>query len=259
MAFLSVNNVSVSSSSSSGTSSAKVSLWSALVAYMAGALVSFNGALYEAVSDVPAGVIPSVEAATPATPGSPRYRKLTSGNTAPEDYLSTKPYYDGQVVRYKGVLYRLDGPVSAAGTLPSSGAPWTVFGDGIGMSEFEAQELTNANLSSVNVGLSSCELRQRMSEPNRIKQHRLRLITNAAPPGVGASLATFTFPTPLRSGRPPLILISGETSLASSANFAAEPVISGSDITGYRIWNGQDALAASTTYDVCVRIDELHA
>lgn len=259
MAFLSVNNVTVSSSATGGSSNAKVALYNSLVAYAAGMLVSFNGALYEVVSDVPAGVIPPVEAASPVTPGAPRYRKLTSGYTLPEDYLSTKTYYDGQLVKYNGVLYRLDGPVSAAGTLPNSGAPWTSIGDGIGMSAFEAQELTNSALSGANVGLSSADLRQLMSEANRVKRHRIRFITNAGAPGVGANMLTVTFPQPLKTGRPPQVLISGESSLGSAADFAGELIISGSEIIGYRIWNGQTALSNSTTYDICVRIDEIHA
>lgn len=258
MAFLSAASVKISSSGSAGSPGAAVALWSGLVAYAAGQLVSFNGGLYQTLSSVPPGIVPPVEAATPATPGAPRYVKLTAGGTVPEDYLSTKTYYDGQVVVHNGIAYRLDGPISASGTSPAAGAPWTMLGDGIGLSVFESQELTNGNLENKNGGLTSVEFRQIFSERNRIKHHRLKLITTAVPPAAGVSLIDVKFPTPLKTGRPPSVVLSPESWLSGPADLVFTLLTSGNDTIGYRIIAGT-ALPASSTLDVCVRIDESRA
>jgi len=258
MAFLTAESVKISSSSATGGTTGAVPIWSATDSYVQGQLVSFNGGLYQTLASVGPGIVPPVEAATPTTPGAPRYRKLTAGTTVPEEFLSTKSYYDGQVVLHNGTAYRLDGPMSAAGTSPASGAPWTAIGDGIGLSAFEAQELTNGNLENMNGGLSSVEFRQIFAERNRIKHHRLRLITTAAPPGGGVALIDVKFPTPLRTSRPPSVVLSPESSLSGPANLAFTLLTSGNDTVGYRIIAGS-TLPATSTLDVCVRVDESRA
>lgn len=258
MALLSANQVKISSSGSASSLMSLVLIWTATDAYSKGQMVSFNGALYQTLADVPAGTIPPVEAATPANPGAPRYRKLTAGSTSPEDYLSTKTYYEGQVILHNGVLYRLDGPISVAGTSPAAGAPWTLIGDGIGLSSFEAQELTNGNLQNISGALSSVEFRQIFAERNRVKQHRLRIISTGAPPAAGVALVDVVFPTSLSTGRPPSIAVTPESTLAGPATFVVKPLTSGGDTIGYRIIAGT-ALTATAVHDVSIRIDESRA
>ena len=161
-------------------------------AYSKGQMVSFNGALYQTLADVPAGTIPRSKL-RPREPRGAALSQADGGSTSPEDYLDQDllrgPGHPAQRRALSPGWSHLGGGYFAGQrALPDADRRWHW------PVVVRAQELTNGNLQNISGALSSVEFRQIFAERNRVKQHRLRIISTGAPPAAGVALVDVVFP-----------------------------------------------------------------
>lgn len=221
--------------------------------YAAGDTVTFNGSLYRVLAAVTAGVIPPIEVATPAVPGTPRYRLMSRGRTSPEPYDATKPYFQDQVVTYNGGLYLLDAPSVPIGTAPTS-AQWLPLCDGLGLTLEESMTLQLPNLTpgtGVNVAhnpLNSYDLQ-------RVKGHRFRYTVAGGTLLAGDFVTKVVFPLPFSGTRKPPRMSATPGNLgAVAAGLYIEPLTSGLATIGYAL-RVAIPVPVGTQIDVAVQVD----
>ena len=242
-------------SSGGGSTSSGIQTWTPGASYNDGQLVTLNGSLFQAIGQVPAGVVPPVEAASPLVPGSPRWRLVSRGKGSVEPYDGAKLYYQDARVTYNGIIFSLEVPSVAAGAGPL-GNPLLWYPETGQMSAWESQPVTASNISGLASGATCTPLLLTNQEVSRVKSHRFTYYASSL---IAASqqlaLITFTQPHPLN--RAPRISIQENTVSGVSAGVLASPMVNGNNqVTGYQLIN-QTAIGAGTTMILSVSCDEV--
>lgn len=225
--------------------------WSSALTYSDGQLVRFNGSLYQVLGGAPAGLVPPIEVASPATPSSPRYRLASRGRTLPETFDATKVYYQDQVVQFLGGTFILDAPSVPPNTTPNSSPLWTRLSETL--TRAEGQLVGSSNIGSVSANVTATVIQRAAGDVPRVRNHRLRLVVTANQ-AAGTALLVFTFPTAINSLNSPSIDLQVEAGALASTELAVQQTVSANQVTGYTL--STNVVLGAGTYDVLVTIKE---
>lgn len=241
--------------------------WSTTLLAQDGALVVFNGSLYQAIGAPAAGTIPPVEVATPVNPAlGARYRLLARGRSECVPWDMTVQYYRDQVVSHLGGRYRCETPTATKATAPSSdSAEWVAEFQGMTSREqtsFTSQTATpnavTTNLSAVTANLLSVTTVQRQSgDALRVKRFELRATNHGSNVvSAGSTLFNFGFPVPFPANKTPSIKCFPQSVHAAARAVGVVPTFDGNGrCTGFSCYNGL-ATVASDVIDLRIEVDE---